>query len=108
MRQRCFVGRLPGERGVRHRVTCLRCQAAHARARGIARELRAMGDDVVPAPADLIPAVMAAIGPQDTRSDEGAPSAHRGAWRLPGAALAAVTGILVATGVVKWRSRAVT
>ena len=55
----------------------------------------------------LAEAVVANLGVQDALIPSRSKIVYRGAKRVAGAAVAALTGVLVATGVVKWRSRAI-
>ena len=90
----------------RHRDACLRCQAAVARERGIGRELAVLSQEVLPAPATLVPRVMARIGVQDA-SDPRRPLVARLAARYAAAAgVAVATGVAVFGGALRRRSRA--
>jgi hypothetical protein len=75
--------------------------------RSLGRELRGLRDEVIPAPPGLAEAVVANLGVQDALIPSRSKIVYRGAKRVAGAAVAALTGVLVATGVVKWRSRAI-
>ena len=77
-----------------HTSSCLRCQARHVAMIRTARELTAMGDVMVAAPADLEWRVMSSL--------EG-DLALAQSWRTPVAWIAAV--LSAAAAVIVWRLR---
>ena len=77
-----------------HASSCLRCQARHAAMTRTARELTAMGDVLVHAPADLEWRVMSSL--------EGDLALAR-TWRAPVALIAAA--LSAAAALVFWRVR---
>ena len=77
-----------------HTSSCLKCQARHAAMSKTARELTAMADEQMKAPADLEWRVMAAL--------EGELAVPR-SWRTPMALSA--TLVSMAAAVIIWRLR---
>jgi hypothetical protein len=89
-----------------HREQCLRCQAEAARRHSLARDLTALGAEVVPAPSTLHTAVMARLGPQDAANPRRTLITRAIARYVAAAGLAAgLLGALLA-GLARRRSRA--
>ena len=113
MKTRCTVVRirLPGvdsvddlgERLSSHVEACLRCQAEAARYRTLRRRLGALSDDVMAAPASLIPTVAARIELEESENPEdvriGLRRAAVAVSAAAGAAVAATAGTIIVVGL---------
>ncbi|MCJ7725309.1 MAG: hypothetical protein MUP76_02820 [Acidimicrobiia bacterium] len=90
-----------------HIRSCLRCQAAGARARVLRRETARLGSEIIPAPPYLAAAVMARLGDQDATNPRHrilvGPVARRAAAAGVGVTAAAAAAVI--TGLARRKSR---
>ena len=90
-----------------HVRSCLRCQAGDARQRGLRRELRGIGSEILPAPPYLAASVMARLGdqlpPDQRRRMLAGPMARRVAAAGVGVSAAAAAAVI--TGLALRKSR---
>ena len=90
-----------------HARSCLRCQAGDARVRGLRRELRGLGSEILPAPPYLAASVMARLSdqfpPEQRRRMLAGPMARRAA--AAGVGMGAAAAAAVITGLARRKSR---
>lgn len=104
-----LAGWLPGSGPAvlaRHRLGCLRCQAAAAREGALQRNLAALAGEIVPAPPGLRRAVLAALGDQDASDPRRALAARAAALHAAAAGLGAATLVALVAGLTRRHSRA--
>ena len=108
MNLRCRLAAVvPGRWVRRHAGHCLRCQAQVARSRALERDLRALRDDMVPAPPGLAVAILDRLPPQDSLLPRRVLVVQRVVRQATAAAVAAATGAAVAAGLLRRRKRLV-
>ena len=106
MNPNCTIATVfPGPWRQSHQYRCLRCQASAVRTRALEREMRALRNDVLPAPPEIAGRVLARLGAQDSLVPRRMLVLQRIARQAAAATVAAATGVAVATGLIKRRKR---